>query len=72
MHFWRIEVGDRYSVSPEATLGPTPRELGVSSERLLGSYAASDQLASKKERRREFHSSWVCNWAIVTPTVVGE
>jgi hypothetical protein len=40
--------------------------------RLLGSYAASDQLASKKERRREFDSSWVCNWAIVTQTVVGE
>jgi hypothetical protein len=40
--------------------------------RLLGSDAASDQLAAKKERRREFDSSWVCNWAIVTPTVVGE
>jgi hypothetical protein len=69
MHFWRVKVGDRYSVSPEATLGPTPSEWV---ERLLGSYAASDQLAAKKERRREFDSSWVCNWAIVTPTVVGE
>jgi hypothetical protein len=24
MHFGRVKVGDRYSVSPEATLGPTP------------------------------------------------
>jgi hypothetical protein len=70
MHFGRVKVGDRYSVSPEATLGPTPRNKWV--ERLLVSYAASDQLASKKERRREYDSSWVCNWAIVTPTVVGE
>jgi hypothetical protein len=26
MHFGRVKVGDRYSVSPEATLGPTPAE----------------------------------------------
>jgi hypothetical protein len=57
MHFGRVKVGDRYSVSPEATLGPTPREQKSRAERLLGSYAASDQLASKKERRREFDSS---------------
>jgi hypothetical protein len=57
MHFGRVEVGDRYSVSPEATLGPTPREWKEKSEqRVLGSYAASDQLASKKERCREFDS----------------
>jgi hypothetical protein len=72
MHFGKVKVGDRYSVSPEATLGPTPREKREWAERLLDSYAASDQLASKKERRREFDSSWVCNWATVTPTVVGE
>jgi hypothetical protein len=58
MHFGRVKVGDRYSVSPEATLGPTPREGEIKRdyERLLGSCAASDQLASKKERRREFDS----------------
>jgi hypothetical protein len=27
MHFGMVEVGDRYSVSPEATLGPTPGEI---------------------------------------------
>jgi hypothetical protein len=26
MHFWRVEVGDFYSVRQEATLGPTPKE----------------------------------------------
>jgi hypothetical protein len=33
MHFGRVKVGDRYSVSPEATLGPTPREKGEKSRR---------------------------------------
>jgi hypothetical protein len=26
MHFGRVKIGDRYSVSPEATSGPTLRE----------------------------------------------
>jgi hypothetical protein len=51
MHFGRVKVGDRYSVSPEATLGPTPREID---ERL-----ASDKLESKRiasQRIQEFES----------------
>jgi hypothetical protein len=59
MHFGRVKVGDLYSVSPEATLGPTPRVREREIKGLLVSYAASDQLASKKERRREFGSSCV-------------
>jgi hypothetical protein len=27
MHFGRVKIGEHYSVSPEATLGPTVREI---------------------------------------------
>jgi hypothetical protein len=72
MHFGRVKFGDHYSVSPDATLGPTQGTRAEWAERLLVNYAASNQLASKMERRREFDRSWVCNWATVIPTVKSE
>jgi hypothetical protein len=41
MHFGRVKVGDRYSVSPEATLGPTPGESRVREERAIKKRLAS-------------------------------
>jgi hypothetical protein len=43
MHFGRVKVGDRYSVSPEATLGPTP---GVSKDFERKKRAIKKRLAS--------------------------
>jgi hypothetical protein len=46
MHFGRVKVGDRYSVSPEATLGPTPGERAeIKSEQRLREKEASNQEA---------------------------
>jgi hypothetical protein len=42
MHFGRVKVGDRYSVSPEATLGPTQ----VSREITIEKRAIKKRLAS--------------------------
>jgi hypothetical protein len=60
MHLGRVKIGDHYSVSPEATLGPTVRELvseqglrekRVSREitrRVRGGAAIDERLASDK------------------------
>jgi hypothetical protein len=56
MYFWRVEVGDFYSVCQEAILGPDTKS--VMSE-IIRELLASDQLASKEEGRREAVSSTV-------------
>jgi hypothetical protein len=33
MHFGRVKIGDHYSVSPEATLGPTQKGERISEQR---------------------------------------
>jgi hypothetical protein len=74
MHFGRVKVGDRYSVSPEATLGPTPKERvrhetsrekseqKGSKKRAIDERLASDKLESKRiasQRIQEFEGSRV-------------
>jgi hypothetical protein len=44
MHFGKVKSGDRYSVSPEATLGPTVQE--------IRDYEREDD-DERKERLRE-------------------
>jgi hypothetical protein len=46
MHFGRVKVGDRYSVSPEATLGPTPGESRGEPEIKIESREINEQLSS--------------------------
>jgi hypothetical protein len=46
MHFGKVEVGDRYSVSPEATLGPTSREWEGSKDFERNQWAIKQRLAS--------------------------
>jgi hypothetical protein len=60
MHFGRVKIGDHYSVSPEATLGPTVREMRDYERR---GRAESEKRAIKKriasQRIREFERSRV-------------
>jgi hypothetical protein len=53
MHFGRVKIGDRYSVSPEATLGPTQgtEKKGTRAESekpAIDERLASDKLESKR------------------------
>jgi hypothetical protein len=60
MHFERVKVGDRYSVSPEATLGPTQKTSREITRRVKESeQLRSDKLESKRiasQRIQEFES----------------
>jgi hypothetical protein len=72
MHFGRVKIGDHYSVSPDATLGPTVQEIRDDERKeglrekgesrvkaAIDERLASDKLESKRiasQRIRDFES----------------
>jgi hypothetical protein len=53
MQFGRVKIGDHYSVSPMATLGPTQEKTRGKEERAEAEKTSSREIISEQEQRAE-------------------